>query len=93
MPKKSLATDSKEPERLIYVGPSIPGGILQQYTVYKGGMPVHINGLVDKCPVLKQLFVPVDNMAGFVQAASQKGTRENIFYQQAIDFIKTGGIK
>lgn len=60
-PIKTKAT--AKPQRLIYCGPNIPGGALQKYVVFKGGLPGHLVGLIDKCPAIKELLIPVPDLA------------------------------
>lgn len=81
----------KYAERLIYCGPNLPGGALQRYTVFKGGFPVHLGDLFEKCPAIKNLFVPVRELAATEKAISTKGTPQNAFYQQVVKFIEKGG--
>jgi hypothetical protein len=81
----------KEPERLIYCGPNIPGGVLQRYTVYKGGLPAHLGDLFAKCPAIKRLFVPVTELARIEKAIANRGTPENAFFNEALQFILKGG--
>lgn len=80
-----------KPVRLIYCGPSIPGGSLPQFSVYKGGYPLHLDELLAKCPAVKALFVPVADLAKTQQAMNIKGTPENILYQEALAFTRKGG--
>lgn len=81
----------QEQERLIYCGPNIPGSALQRYTVYKGGLPVHLGDLFAKCPAIKRLFVPVTDLARVEKAIATKGTPENAFFNEALQFISKGG--
>ncbi|MDD4599623.1 hypothetical protein SDC9_04141 [bioreactor metagenome] len=85
--KKTVAP--AKPERLIYCGPNIPGGILQRYAVYKGGLPAHLKDVFEKCPAIKLLFVPVVDLAKTEQVISTKGTPENTWYQEVLK----GGVK
>ncbi len=80
-------------KRLIYVGPNIPGGILHKFTVFKGGIPKHIEPLIKKCSVIEKMFVPVKEFPEKSKAIEQKGTPENIFYRQIIEFVNKGGLK
>lgn len=48
--------------RLVYCGPNVPGGLLTSYTVYKNGIPAHLQATLEKCPDLKYLFVPVEKL-------------------------------
>jgi hypothetical protein len=51
---------SAKANRLIYVGPNVPGGILQRFQVFKGGLPPYCKDLFEKAPKMKELFVPVE---------------------------------
>ncbi|WP_425057620.1 hypothetical protein SCACP_21370 [Sporomusa carbonis] len=89
--KTKEAAPAAKPERLIYCGPNIPGGILQRYTVFKGGLPEHLGSLFEKCPAVKTLFVPVTDLARSEQAIATKGTPENINFNQVLEFTMKGG--
>jgi hypothetical protein len=88
MSKKGAAPG---PERLIYCGPNIPGGILQRYTVFKGGLPEHLGSLFEKCPAVKTLFVPVTDLPRVDQAIATKGTPEHSAYQTVLQYTLKGG--
>jgi len=93
IPKETTSKKSASKEhRLIYCGPNIPGGVIQRYTVFKGGIPGHFNDLFEKCPAVKKLFVPVEELAKTERAISTKGTPENTFYYQVMKFIEKGGV-
>ena len=77
--------DDKRSERLIYLGPNLPGGI------YKGGLPTHLNDVYEACPAIKKLFVEPSIMAKKEQAIQQKGTPESVFFSQVLDYSKKGG--
>ncbi|NPV30657.1 MAG: hypothetical protein HPY58_13625 [Firmicutes bacterium] len=79
------------PEQLIYCGPNIPGGVLQRYTVFKGGLPAHLEELFNKCPAVKLLFVPVTDLARTEKAIATKGTLENAYFNEVLQFISKGG--
>lgn len=80
-------------ERLIYCGPSMPTRALQQYAVYKGGLPVHLDDLFKECPAIKTLFVPVANLRKIQTALGVIGSPEHIQYTEVLNFIKKGGGK
>ncbi len=80
-------------ERLIYCGPSLPGGLLQQHTIFKGGIPAYLNGAVEKCPGMKALFVPPAKLAAVAAAIHSPGTLENLRYREVEKFIQEGGLK
>lgn len=73
-PKKTAKSQVKPtlpPEPTIYVGPSLAGGTLAQYTVFKEGkMLPHIQDIVEKNPDVKALIVPVSELATTEQQLS-----------------------
>jgi len=82
----------KDPEQMIYCGPNVPGGALQRYTVFKGGIPGHLDNLIKECPAIKKLCVPVFDFAKTKRSISTKGTPESSFYQQVLKFVNKGGV-
>jgi hypothetical protein len=88
------ATESKETERqaLIYCGPSIPKGILTQYTTYRGGFPKYLKPHIEKCPAIGRLFISPGELNSTVDAVNRAGTAENVWKNEVLDYIK-GGIK
>lgn len=80
--KKSGQTT--KPERFIYVGPPYKGGKLQKYQVFIGGLPTHIGEVFEKCPQIKNLFVPVGNLAEAEKAIAKAGTPLNKYYRAAL---------
>lgn len=79
-----------EPAPLIYCGPNLPKGILSQFTVYRGGLPKHLEPHFGKCPALKRLFVPVEDLNKTLQAIQKPGTAESVWYKQVLEY---GGAK
>lgn len=80
--KKSGQTT--KPERFIYVGPPYKGGKLQKYQVFIGGLPTHIGEVFEKCPQIKNLFVPVGNLAEVEKAIAKAGTPLNKYYRAVL---------
>jgi hypothetical protein len=77
---------------LIYCGPSLPGGLLRQHTVYRNGLPNHLEEHFKKCPALRQLFVPVEKLSAVMQALQIAATPESIFYTEVQKHF-SGGVK
>lgn len=69
----------------IYCGPTINNGQLTQYSVFKGDIPVHINQLIKKNPILGELFVSVQDFTVTRKNISIQGTRENQLYLKALE--------
>jgi hypothetical protein len=67
--------------RLAYVGPNVPGGILQRFQVFKGGLPPYCKDLFERVPEIKELFVPVEALEATRKKIEEPGTNEaRIFY-------------
>lgn len=75
---------------LIYCGPNITRAMLLQFTVYKEGMPKHLDKHIEKCPGIKHLFVPVDGFTKTMEAVRKSGTAENTWFKQIAEYIKGG---
>jgi hypothetical protein len=77
---------------LIYCGPSLPGGLLRQHTVYRNGLPKYLEEHFKKCPALRQLFVPVEELSATTQAVQTAGSAESIYYAEVLKHF-SGGVK
>lgn len=56
-PKAGRVYESGETPRT-YIGPTLPGGQLFQFTTFhKGRLPAHVVGLIEECPALQFLLV------------------------------------
>ena len=88
---KKIPVEIKRPEQVIYIGPNLPGGILQRYTVFKGGLPLHVKEIIEKCPAIKGLFVLIENLATAELSLSTIGSAVNALFGQVGDYLKKGG--
>ncbi|MEK3873722.1 MULTISPECIES: hypothetical protein [unclassified Paenibacillus] len=84
---KQAKTMTTKPVPMIYVGPSLERGRLNQYTVFSGGLPVTLDDLKEKYPQLTDLIVPVSELAYTQKRIATPGT----FEQVAFESIKNGG--
>lgn len=69
----------------IYCGPS--NSHISRYTIYKNGYPIHLKEHVEKFPILKALFVVPDNFAEFEKNVVEKGTVENIWFEEVKNYF------
>jgi len=76
--------------QLIYCGPNLPQGILNQFTTYRGGLPKHLETHFEKCPVIKLLFVPVSELTKVQQSVKESGSPENIWFNEILGYIQGG---
>lgn len=64
---------------LIYVGRSLK--TLQKYSVFQNGLPLHVEEHIAKCPEIRGLLIPVDQLAASEQSAKEMGSKEAILSQ------------
>lgn len=68
---------------VVYVGPTLPGGVLRHLTVFRGdGFPPHIAEIVENSPAVRGLIVPASQVADAVQAVKIKGHILNTFARE-----------
>lgn len=63
----------------IYVGPSLPGGVLPQFTVFRGKLPAYVADLMGKSPSLRHLIVPVSRLSQARRDLSTNGNLLNLY--------------
>lgn len=81
--KRTGTTKStKNIDQLIYVGPTLSEGRLSFSTVFIGGFPAYLQGILDEHPWFKQLFVPVSELDMAIKATKEKGSYLNILYDK-----------
>ncbi|QLG39392.1 hypothetical protein HW560_15705 [Paenibacillus sp. E222] len=83
-PAKRVATArSKEPEQLIYIGPSIrkDGASVRTNQTFIGGRPAFLQALYDQNPLMVHLFVPVNELAESTKKLKQIGSMVNTAYR------------
>jgi len=72
-------------EKKIYIGPHLVQ--LPKYTVIAEGLPKHIEAVIEKCPAIKKLLVPIKKLAEAEQKANQKGSLEYRNVQEVLSFL------
>lgn len=65
----------KEDKQIIYIGDSI-GSLLKQDTVFIGGIPNNLNELLKEKPLIKNLFVDLNELVDKKKKLKVKGTLE-----------------
>ncbi len=81
---------AEEVKTLIYVGPSLPGHILPQYSTFTSGVPIHVKEEIKKCPFIQELIVPVTQLAEVNGNLTNKGSKDQIMYEKVSEFYKGG---
>lgn len=77
---------------LIYLGPNLPTGRLLQSTVFRGGIPVYLQPLLDEQPDVAALIVPVDKIDEVQTQILKMGTPEYGSYQAILRGGPVNGI-
>ncbi|MFY0545455.1 hypothetical protein [Brevibacillus sp. H7] len=90
--KTSKKPTAEQAGSLIYCGPNLPNGLLNQFTVYRGGLPKHLEQKFEDCPAAKQLFVPVESLSETLQAINTAGSAESVWYNEVKKHFY-GGVK
>lgn len=67
----------------IYVGPSIKG-LVNQYSVFKNGIPKRLKEYTEHNRDVKRLIVPVSKLVDTKKSIGVKGTVENISYNNIL---------
>jgi len=66
---------AKGAQALVYVGPNMGGDLpMQQFTVFRGGLPVPVKARVDQDQDFADLFVPVAELSAARAALERAGT-------------------
>ncbi|MBO8136801.1 MAG: hypothetical protein H0Z40_01480 [Desulfotomaculum sp.] len=90
--KKQKTTVDKKQEQLIYCGPNLPKGVLNQFAVYRGSLPKHLDVHINACPAIKNLLVPVSKLTKTLQNIKTPGTAEYNWFKQ-VQKYNEGGAK
>lgn len=88
--QEAVIKETAKTESLIYVGPSVPGGTLLRFTVFRGGKPKHLAKLMEDCKEIDRLFVPVVKLSESLAKINRPGTPMHTWYAGAMDFIEKG---
>ncbi|MEH7122110.1 hypothetical protein V7127_02575 [Bacillus sp. JJ1773] len=90
--KKKIEAKSvaEKTETLIYCGPTIKNGELQQYAVFQGVLPDQVKKHKEANVAVSELFVPVKAFSTFREQIKRKGSRESMFFERALEYAKGG---
>ncbi|MCZ8520128.1 MULTISPECIES: hypothetical protein [Paenibacillus] len=82
MKSRKKPAETAAPPQVIYIGPNLPGGRLTQYTVFSDGIPEYLVDLTEAHPEIKELTVPVTELARVQANISTPGTTEYTAYRK-----------
>jgi hypothetical protein len=75
-------------ETVIYIGESLRGGELQQFSTFKNGLPVTVEKHIEECPAIQSLIVPVSNLAQARQNLLIQATSEYVLNEQVKSYTR-----
>lgn len=84
-------TTSKKRTTLIYCGPTINNGEIQQFAVFQGKLPEYVEKHAEAEVAVKELLVPVEELSKVKKQLYIKGTREHLLFEKALNYVKGGG--
>jgi hypothetical protein len=81
MQEAPAKSGDEKPQQLIYIGPSLPHGVLAQHTVFRDGVPKYLDEVRQKYPQVDTLIVPVAQLLKAQAELQRKGTEIQQAYQ------------
>jgi|GEM_PF-982940 hypothetical protein len=89
-PKVEEVTPSEEPteeaeskENLMYVGSTIPGLVRFSTVFAEGKLPQNVADAIEKYPLFKRLFVPIDEMVSALKDVKKDKSPLNVINKEA----------
>lgn len=79
MPRKRSRKQTVRPGPQVYIGPSLPDGSLMRHTVFKNGLPPHVEQLKLQTPEVGRLIVPVTELSAARQRLARHGAEAKAF--------------
>jgi len=73
----------------IYIGPNLLS--MTTYTVIEDNFPLHIESLIEKCPAIEKLCVPLSDFVESEKRTKTKGTLEHRQFRIILEFIQGEG--
>lgn len=74
-------------ETVIYVGESLPNGVLSQYNIFTNGVPTILEEDIKKCPAIKQLMVPISALNETRSQMEKQGSMEHTLNGQILQYV------
>lgn len=88
MSAKKKASTAKKQGNLMYLGPTIVG-VIRHSTIYKNGvLPDKVNECVEQFPIMKKLFVSMEELPGAVKELKKEQSALRTIYSQTAKKFK-----
>lgn len=65
----------------MYIGPSVRG-VVKHGAAFSGGLPTRVEKLADAKPIIKNLIVPVSELAGAIKRSNEEGSAVAVAYDR-----------
>ena len=72
----------------MYIGPSIRG-VVRHGAAFSGGLPARVEKLADAKPIIKNLIVPVSDLADAIKRSNEEGTAVAVAYDRISELTET----
>lgn len=80
---------NKEKEAVIYVGPPLMDGTLEQNSVFNNGIPSFLDEHLSRCPAIQTLMVPISRLSETQRKIEVQGSMENIMNAQISAYVRS----
>lgn len=87
--EKTVKEQKNSNETVVYVGSSIPKAGLQQFSIFKNGLPASLDPHIEKCPAIKALMVPVSQLTEARRNLATQGTGEYVLNQKIQSYARS----
>lgn len=72
----------------MYIGPSIRG-VVKHGAAFSGGLPARVEKLADAKPIIKNLIVPVSDLADAIKRSNEEGSAVAVAYDRISELTET----
>lgn len=72
----------------MYIGPSIRG-VVKHGAAFSGGLPARVEKLADEKPIIKNLIVPVSDLADAIKRSNEEGSAVAVAYDRISELTET----
>lgn len=72
----------------MYIGPSIRG-VVKHGAAFSGGLPTRVEKLADAKPIIKNLIVPVSDLADAIKRSNEEGSAVAVAYDRISELTET----
>lgn len=72
----------------MYIGPSIRG-VVKHGAAFSGGLPARVEKLADAKPIIKNLIVPVSDLADAIKRSNEEGSAVAVAYDRISALTET----